>query len=187
MEPQHIRKFIVPAIAVAAVIVVVALLLGVGGSPGGSAAKAAKHTGSITVPDGVDASDAGMSSTPPPVESPNWIVQPGGLKIWDVKEGTGEPVAKGQKVLAQYAGWLASDGKEFDSTRSHGGQALEFGLLSGNGGVIKGWVDGIPGMKVGGIRRLYIPWPLAYGAAGRPPSIPANADLIFEVKLIGFQ
>lgn len=100
-----------------------------------------------------------------------------GLEIWDVKEGTGEAVRAGGKVTVHYTGWL-TDGKQFDS--SVGGQPVTFGLNQ----VIKGWTDGIPGMKPGGIRRLKIPSELGYGKAGAGSHIPPNATLIFEVQLI---
>jgi peptidylprolyl isomerase len=100
-----------------------------------------------------------------------------GLEIWDVKEGTGEAVKAGGKVTVHYTGWL-TDGKQFDS--SVGGQPVTFGLNQ----VIKGWTDGIPGMKPGGIRRLKIPSELGYGKAGAGSDIPPNATLIFEVQLI---
>jgi peptidylprolyl isomerase len=100
-----------------------------------------------------------------------------GLEIWDVKEGTGEAVKDGGKVTVHYTGWL-TDGKQFDS--SVGGQPVTFGLNQ----VIKGWTDGIPGMKPGGIRRLKIPSELGYGKAGAGADIPPNATLIFEVQLI---
>jgi peptidylprolyl isomerase len=100
-----------------------------------------------------------------------------GLEIWDVKEGEGEAVKAGGKVTVHYTGWL-TDGKQFDS--SVGGQPVTFGLNQ----VIKGWTDGIPGMKPGGIRRLKIPSELGYGKAGAGSDIPPNSVLVFEVQLI---
>jgi peptidylprolyl isomerase len=100
-----------------------------------------------------------------------------GLEIWDVKEGEGEAVKAGAKVTVHYTGWL-TNGKEFDS--SVGGQPVSFGLNQ----VIKGWTEGIPGMKPGGIRRLKIPAELGYGKAGAGSDIPPNAVLVFEVQLI---
>src|SRR6476620_9950174 len=98
----------------------------------------------------------------PPLNAAEWKPQPGGLELWDVKPGSGAAVPGGAKVTVHYTGWLV-DGTEFDSSKTRGKPAT-FGL----GQVIKGWQQGIPGMRPGGIRRLKIPGPLAYGAAGIP-------------------
>jgi peptidylprolyl isomerase len=105
-----------------------------------------------------------------------------GLQYWDVKVGTGAQAQKGQKVTVHYTGWLTS-GKRFDS--SVGGKPFPFRI--GAGDVIKGWDEGVAGMKVGGKRQLRIPPDLAYGARGYPGVIPANATLIFDVQLVGVQ
>jgi FKBP-type peptidyl-prolyl cis-trans isomerase len=113
----------------------------------------------------------------PPVDAPDWKKLPSGLEVWDAKEGEGDEVKPGGTVTVHYTGWLTS-GKQFDS--SVGGKPITFPL----GRVIKGWQDGIPGMKPGGVRRLKIPANLGYGAAGAGASIPPNSTLIFEVELI---
>ena len=106
---------------------------------------------------------------------------PTGLAYKDTKVGTG-PVAKaGQKATVHYTGWLP-DGTKFDSSRD-GGQP--FGFTIGAGQVIKGWDEGVAGMKVGGRRLLVLPPDLAYGAAGSPPVIPPNSTLVFDVELLG--
>jgi peptidylprolyl isomerase len=115
----------------------------------------------------------------PPAPQKDAPKQPNGLEIWDVKEGTGEPAAKGDTVRIHYTGWT-TDGKEFDSSVTRGKLAT-FPLNR----LIKGWQEGIPGMKPGGTRRLKIPSDLAYGDAGRPPTIPAKATLIFEIDYAG--
>jgi FKBP-type peptidyl-prolyl cis-trans isomerase len=84
-------------------------------------------------------------------------------------------------VHVQYTGTLMN-GTKFDSSYDHGGEPFKFTL--GKGEVIKGWDQGVVGMKVGGKRRLRIPPALGYGEAGSPPSIPANAGLVFDVELI---
>jgi FKBP-type peptidyl-prolyl cis-trans isomerase len=97
--------------------------------------------------------------------------------VEDLKIGDGKEATPGATVVCHYRGTLR-DGTEFDSSVKRG-QPAEFPLE----GVIDGWTMGIPGMKVGGIRKLTIPWPLAYGKRGRPPVIPAKADLIFSIEL----
>ncbi len=106
-----------------------------------------------------------------------------GLKFHDFEVGTGESPNEGQRVSVHYTGWT-TDGKRFDSSLERG-RPIDFPL--GQGRVIKGWDEGIATMKVGGKRQLYIPYDLAYGDKGRPPVIPAKADLIFEVELVGIQ
>ena len=115
----------------------------------------------------------------PALDAPEWKKQPSGLEIWDVKEGTGEPAKKDATVGIHYTGWT-TDGNIFDSSVTRKARAV-FPLKS----LIKGWQEGIPGMKPGGVRRLKIPGELAYGAAGRPPKIPANATLVFEIEYYG--
>jgi peptidylprolyl isomerase len=102
-----------------------------------------------------------------------------GLRYWDIRAGTGAAAQTEQHVKVHYTGWLTS-GKKFDS--SVGGRPFE--LILGAGQVIKGWDEGIVGMKVGGKRQLRIPPDLAYGGAGYPPVIPPNATLIFDVQLV---
>ncbi len=103
-----------------------------------------------------------------------------GLQYWDIKVGTGDIAKDGSHVKVHYTGWLTT-GKKFDSSVD-ANQPYEFTL--GRGEVIKGWDEGVAGMKVGGKRQLRIPPELAYGEAGHPPQIPQNATLIFDVQLL---
>src|ERR1700754_1038387 len=106
---------------------------------------------------------------------------PDKLEGTDVVTGTG-PVAKaGDKVTVRYVGVLFNGGKQFDASWDR--KPNSFDVTLGQGQVISGWDQGIPGMKVGGRRVLVIPADLAYGAAGSPPTIPANAPLVFVVDL----
>lgn len=112
-----------------------------------------------------------------PAKTPTRTVK-GGIKIQDMVEGTG-PVAGHKKTVGMfYEGRLAKNGKKFDG--NFGGKPFKFKL--GMGEVIKGWDIGVDGMKVGGKRRLQIPAKMGYGSNGAPPTIPPNADLVFDVE-----
>jgi peptidylprolyl isomerase len=128
------------------------------------------------------------------------------LRYQDVKIGTGELAEPGKLYKVHYTGWLAADGKKFDSSyerrepeKDKDGKPVmgpdgkpkmgdphpvPIDFPQGRRGVIQGWDQGFAGMKVGGKRRLFIPYQLAYGDAGRPPVIPPKSDLIFDVELL---
>ena len=109
-----------------------------------------------------------------------------GLQYVDIKVGNGEVAKAGEQVSVHYTGWLqnpdGSKGKKFDSSKDRG-QPFQFAL--GGGQVIKGWDEGVAGMKVGGERELIIPPDLGYGPRGAGGVIPPNATLIFDVELLG--
>ena len=118
--------------------------------------------------------------------APTKVTGPGkttnsGLQLWDITVGTGAAAVAGMPVRVHYTGWLA-DGKKFDSSVDRG-QPFVFTL--GAGEVIKGWDEGVAGMKIGGKRQLKIPPALGYGARGAGGVIPPNATLIFDVELLG--
>ena len=98
----------------------------------------------------------------------------------DVVEGHGAPAVAGRKYRVHYTGWL-KDGTKFDSSRDRN-DPIEF--VQGRRHVIAGWESGFGGMKVGGKRRIFIPYQMAYGEAGSPPAIPPSADLVFDVELL---
>lgn len=109
---------------------------------------------------------------------------PDELQGIDIVTGTGDVAKTGDTVQVQYVGQLFDGGKEFDTSwtaATKAGDPFEFTI--GQGGVIKGWDQGLPGMKVGGRRVLVIPSDLAYGSAGSPPNIPADAPLVFVIDL----
>ncbi len=101
------------------------------------------------------------------------------LEIIDVEVGTGEQVNAGATITAHYTGALVKNGIIFQSSHDFG-DAITFGLDQ----VIKGWTLGVPGMKIGGTRRLIIPAEQAYGASSPAPNIPANSDLVFDIDLV---
>jgi FKBP-type peptidyl-prolyl cis-trans isomerase len=112
------------------------------------------------------------------------VKTPSGLQYWDIREGTGETAKEGSHVRVHYTGWL-TNGKKFDSSVDAG---KPFDFTIGNGEVIKGWEEGVTGMRVGGKRQLRIPPSLGYGAEGTPGGpIPPNATLIFDVQLLQVQ
>ena len=109
------------------------------------------------------------------------IKLPDGLQYIDLRPGSGATAKRGDQLTMQYTGWL-ENGKKFDSSRDRPGQPFKF--VPGRHQVIAGWEEGVPGMKVGGRRKLIVPPDLGYGAQGQPPVIPANATLIFTVELV---
>lgn len=101
------------------------------------------------------------------------------LQIIDVKEGTGDVVPEGATITAHYTGALAKNGTIFQSSHDFG-EPISFGLSQ----VIEGWTKGVPGMKVGGVRRLLIPADMAYGSHSPAANIPANSDMVFDIELV---
>ena len=124
---------------------------------------------------------AAASSTAPTLTSPT--TTPDGLKYQDTTVGTGAVAVAGKRVTVNYTLWLPG-GKLIQSSKQSG-QPFQFVL--GQGNVIKGWDEGVAGMKVGGTRLLYLPTALAYGARSPSPDIPVNSDLVFEVDLLAVQ
>lgn len=174
MDRKKMLQVLLPAGAAGGMVLLVGLLIALGDGGSSDATVKGKDGKPAAVVD-----DSGMSDSVPPLDAPEWKEQASGLKVWDVTEGEGTPVPPGARVLVHYSGWLP-DGKPFDSSRKRG-QPIDFSL----DGVIRGWTLGIPGMKPGGVRRLYIPAELAYGANPDPRSgIPPNSPLVFEVKLL---
>lgn len=101
------------------------------------------------------------------------------LEIIDIEVGTGELVHPGATITAHYTGALCKNGTIFQSSHDFG-DAITFGLDQ----VIRGWTDGVPGMKVGGMRRLIIPSEMAYGSVRAAANIPPNSDLVFDIELV---
>ena len=123
-----------------------------------------------------------LADPPTTQGSDNTITTPSGLKIVEVKAAD-DAAKSGDQVWVHYVGKL-QDGTEFDNSYKRG---EPIPLTLGQGSVIKGWEEGLLGMKVGEKRTLIIPPDLAYGADGRPPTIPANSTLIFDVELVGLK
>lgn len=167
--------------SVASVLAGVALAAGLAGCGGSS-----KAQGVVSAP------SAGLTAPPPPPPVPVAIRHkptvtvpkgppPKHLVIKDLVRGTGAVATKSSTVTVQYVGVLYKTGKQFDASWNDGaGQPIQFPLSTG---VIKGWTEGIPGMRVGGRRELIIPPDLAYGKKGRPPKIPPNSTLVFVIDL----
>ena len=153
---------------------------GCGGSSKAPGVVLAPSSGSTTV-------SVPATPKPPPALAKKPVVTvptgpaPSKLVTKDLVVGTGKTAKAGQTVTVNYVGVLYKNGKEFDSSWKTG-QPASFPLTAG--GVIAGWVQGIPGMKVGGRRELIIPASLAYGKSGRPPTIPPNSPLVFVVDLL---
>jgi len=137
----------------------------------------------------VGAQSATRKSATPNTSAPGKVTGEGvktasGLIYWDIRVGNGDVAKEGSHVRVHYTGWLTT-GKKFDSSVDAG---TPFDFTIGNGEVIKGWEEGVAGMRIGGKRQLRIPPSLGYGAEGTPGGpIPPNATLIFDVQLLGVQ
>jgi peptidylprolyl isomerase len=176
-DRQKMLTILIPAGGLAVIIILVGIVIGTAGnSPSGKdknspAAKLAAAGGSAPskLSDGTD----------PGADDPGLKDIGDGLKIRDLKVGEGQEVKPGATVTAHYTGWLMN-GKSFDSSIPRG-EPTSFSLLK----VVPGWQKGLPGMKVGGIRKLVIPAEMGYGTRGNPPDIPPNSTLVFEVEMMG--
>jgi peptidylprolyl isomerase len=125
--------------------------------------------------------DQGPALPPGVPPAPGKLTTAFALRYIDTKIGEGDVAAPGQFYTVHYTGWLASDGTKFESSVDRG-EPITF--FQGARRVIPGWDLGFSGMHVGGKRRLFIPYQLAYGEMGRPPVIPPKSDLIFDVELL---
>ena len=141
-------------------------------------------TAVFVVAQGAARKPATSNTTSPSKVTGEGVTTPSGLMYWDIRVGNGEFAKEGKHVRVHYTGWLTT-GKKFDSSVDAG---KPFDFTIGNREVIKGWEEGVAGMRVGGKRQLRIPPALGYGAEGTPDgSIPPNATLIFDVQLLGVQ
>jgi hypothetical protein len=182
---QQMMRVLIPAGAIAVIVLLVAVLVAsFDGDKGGDG----KGKGNTKGADGADVT-SGPGQPMPYDKSNGGTDDPdlkdigGGMKIRDLKEGSGDPCPKGANVTVHYTGWTVN-GNVFDSSKK-AGKPFDCSLVPGSPrGVIAGWQKGIPEMKVGGIRKLVIPAALAYESRGAGKDIPPNATLIFEVELI---
>ncbi len=155
----------------------------VGAEPTGTPAAAA----AAAAPSATTSATTPSTPTSGPLSKEPKVVPPSGpapthLVIKDLIKGTGATVTPSSTVTVNYVGVLYKGGKVFDASWNHG-MPISFPLS----GVIPGWTQGLPGMKVGGRRLLIIPASLGYGATGSPPAIPPNAALVFVIDLLGVQ
>ena len=157
------------------VIAVYAGVLGCRANEGGSTAGSGDGLATPGVASTAAGSMAGMSG--------GIVTLPSGLKYEDLTVGEGPVAENGMKATVNYTGWLL-DGTKFDSSFDSGNP---YPFQLGSGSVIRGWDEGVKGMKVGGKRKLTIPPQLGYGAAGYGGVIPPNATLVFEVELLEVQ
>jgi peptidylprolyl isomerase len=135
-------------------------------------------------PDSTPAPAPGTPGALPPVSGERRSI--GSIDYVEVREGSGATVRSGQCAYVHYTGWLPN-GRRFETSRDTSGAGFDLPPLPvtlGQKAVIQGWDTGIPGMRVGGIRRLFIPHRFAYGAMGSPPRIPPRTDLVFDIELM---
>jgi len=168
---------------IGAIVLALVIVLLVGGGGGNPAVANPTISASVTTgtPTPVGQTPGPTAPANPPSVTGETVTTPSGLKYIDIQPGTGDTPQQNQTVTVNYTGWLESSGAKFDSSLDRG---KPFSFSLGAGQVIKGWDEGVATMKAGGQRRLIIPADLAYGAPGRPPTIPANSTLIFDVELV---
>jgi FKBP-type peptidyl-prolyl cis-trans isomerase len=194
-NPSHLPKISRPRAGVAA-LALAALIAGCG-SGGSSTITVGNESDVSSVPHVAGEKTNPTSATTPtstaktptsgPLASKPKVTVPTGappskLETKELIKGTGPEAKAGQSVTVNYVGVLYHGGKEFDSSWK---RSEPFTFTLGKGQVIKGWDQGVAGMKVGGRRELIIPAELAYGKTGSPPTIPPNAPLVFVVDLLG--
>lgn len=181
MEREQLLKVMVPVGAFALLLILVGVVIALNSGGGTAASSVAQPTDGTAPPRHPPGeTPSAVAKFDFPLDGPEWKEVTGhpGLKYWDVRVGDGQECPPGATVRAQYTGWRV-DGFSFDNPQKHGPSPISFSLNR----VVAGWKVGIPGMKVGGVRRLYIPSALGYGLDGAGKDIPPNADLIFEVEL----
>jgi len=115
---------------------------------------------------------------------PEMVTTESGLRYVDLKVGEGVPVENGMNVDVHYTLWLDNNGEKGTKIDSSRDRDQPFPFEVGQRGLIAGWNEGVLGMKVGGLREIYIPYQLGYGEAGRPPTLPGKSDLLFEMELL---
>jgi FKBP-type peptidyl-prolyl cis-trans isomerase len=169
------RALVIPTLATAAI-----ALTGCGSSSKAPGVQTAPSSGATEAAVTTTAKPPAAISKKPTVTVPTGPA-PTKLVTKDLVTGTGQTAKAGDTVTVNYVGVLYKNGKEFDSSWSRN---QPFTTALSNGSVIPGWVQGIPGMKVGGRRELVIPASLAYGKQGSPPTIPPNSPLVFVVDLL---
>lgn len=167
------RKILLPLLAALLALVIA----GCGDDDSGSTS--ADATTAESTSGGGDSGSDVDTSTKPEVDTPDEL--PDELVVNDIVEGDGATAEKGSLITVQYVGVEAESGEEFDASWDRG---MPFSFQLGGGEVIKGWDQGIEGMKVGGRRELIIPPALAYGKQGSPPAIGPDATLVFVVDLL---
>jgi peptidylprolyl isomerase len=198
-DPSHTRRHSrARGSIVLATLGVAALIAGCGGSSSSSSIGVGNESDVNTVPHVAGETTPTTSATTPPAATAKTptsgplstqpkVTVPGGaapttLVTKEIIKGTGPEAKPGQSVTVNYVGVLYHGGKEFDASWKRN-EPFTFAL--GRGQVIRGWDQGVAGMKVGGRRELIIPAELAYGKTGSPPTIPPSAPLVFVVDLLG--
>jgi peptidylprolyl isomerase len=179
-----IKRLLIPPVALAAATTIAAC--GSSTAPGVQQAPSAGQTeASVTSTSTTSTTTAPTTPLPAALSKKPKVVPPKGappknLIVKDLIKGTGPAATSSSTVTVQYVGVLFKNGKQFDASWNDGsGKPVQFPLS----GVIPGWTQGIPGMRVGGRRELIIPSRLAYGPAGKPPTIPPNSALVFVIDL----